>query len=329
MSEASKTWQQLTFGEDPALTSLLESAGGNSPCNSPDGPPTDPVGPEAAPVNPTRRRASKKATPTTATCGPTSSASSASAALTQSLASRLRERLSTVGSTECTQTWREKVTPSGLAYWAHTASGRRTSDSGSTGWQTPSVADGMGGHLTRGGARSNELLLPGEAKSVMGWPTPMAQNPAAGNCDFTRAVEAAMGLRETKNSPLLVGWNTPRATDGSHGGPNQTGETLTQDAHRLLMASPWATPSATDHKGSTKPGQRRGQLSEQTEASGAILASSPVETGKPVAYRLNPFFSLWLMGFPVAWGCSGVLAMQSCRKSPRRSSKRSSKRKAD
>ncbi len=30
---------------------------------------------------------------------------------------------------------------------------------------TPSVADGMGGHLTRSGARSNELLLPGVAKA--------------------------------------------------------------------------------------------------------------------------------------------------------------------
>jgi DNA (cytosine-5)-methyltransferase 1 len=31
---------------------------------------------------------------------------------------------------------------------------------------TPSVADGMGGHLTRSGARSGELLLPGVAKSI-------------------------------------------------------------------------------------------------------------------------------------------------------------------
>ena len=30
---------------------------------------------------------------------------------------------------------------------------------------TPSVADGMGGHLTRSGDRSNELLLPGVAKA--------------------------------------------------------------------------------------------------------------------------------------------------------------------
>lgn len=39
------------------------------------------------------------------------------------------------------------------------------------GWQTPSSADAMGGHLTRGGKRGNEKLLPGEAKAA-GWPTP-------------------------------------------------------------------------------------------------------------------------------------------------------------
>lgn len=34
---------------------------------------------------------------------------------------------------------------------------------------TPSVADGMGGHLSRSGARSGELLLPGVAKAMSSW----------------------------------------------------------------------------------------------------------------------------------------------------------------
>lgn len=38
-------------------------------------------------------------------------------------------------------------------------------------FQTPSCADGLGGHLTRGGRRSNELLLSGEAKQS---PNPVA-----------------------------------------------------------------------------------------------------------------------------------------------------------
>ncbi len=38
-------------------------------------------------------------------------------------------------------------------------------------WATPSVADVTGGHMTRGGVRSGELLLPGQA-AIHWWPTP-------------------------------------------------------------------------------------------------------------------------------------------------------------
>lgn len=37
---------------------------------------------------------------------------------------------------------------------------------GLSGWTTPSASDPLGGHLTRGGARSKELLLPGQAKAA-------------------------------------------------------------------------------------------------------------------------------------------------------------------
>jgi hypothetical protein len=33
-------------------------------------------------------------------------------------------------------------------------------------WQTPSVADTLGGHLSRSGKRSNELLLKGQAQKA-------------------------------------------------------------------------------------------------------------------------------------------------------------------
>lgn len=62
---------------------------------------------------------------------------------------------------------------------------------------TPSVADSTGGHLTRSGPRSSELLLPGVAKSLL---------------------------------------PTPRASDAEKGGPNQRGSrgdlTLPSAAHR-------------------------------------------------------------------------------------------------
>lgn len=45
-------------------------------------------------------------------------------------------------------------------------------------WQTPSVADTTGGHMTRGGKRSNELLLNGQAQN---WPTPAARDYKGAN----------------------------------------------------------------------------------------------------------------------------------------------------
>lgn len=58
----------------------------------------------------------------------------------------------------------------GTAYaqptWAHRTDGSVSSSSQLL--PTPSVADGMGGHLSRSGDRSHELLLPGVAKRLAG-----------------------------------------------------------------------------------------------------------------------------------------------------------------
>lgn len=60
---------------------------------------------------------------------------------------------------------------------------------------TPSVADGMGGHLTRSGARSDELLLPGVAKAYAEGallPTPAASDGARGP-DYARVGREGCG----------------------------------------------------------------------------------------------------------------------------------------
>jgi hypothetical protein len=46
------------------------------------------------------------------------------------------------------------------------------------------------------------------------------------------------------------------------------------------------------------------------------------ETESTAAFRLNPRFSLWLMGFPVEWASCGELAMQSFLNLHKRSSKK-------
>ena len=195
-------------------------------------------------------------------------------------------------------------------------------------WQTPV----LGGHRRRGGKRSGELLLPGQAKAF--WQTP--KTPTGGP-----------ELRDSK------------AARGSGGVDLET------------ESRNWPTAGANDWKGSAKTGQRRGQLDEAAESlcprSLPDLTSSSdgprfcgpeeldstrsrrllmlqwmldwsrqnsaalcevlrrVETGGNVAApqgrlprrllllcarrRLNPRFVEWLMGWPLGWtdcGCSAT-----------------------
>lgn len=131
------TLRQTTFEALRRCISLPESAGGRSHCGSLDGQTILRYGREAAPASRSAPPASAKAQPTNAISGLKCIASSPPASLNSFLANRLKQQLGSAGSTEYSETWREKITPAGLRYWAHTASGRRTSGNASTGWATP------------------------------------------------------------------------------------------------------------------------------------------------------------------------------------------------
>jgi DNA (cytosine-5)-methyltransferase 1 len=69
---------------------------------------------------------------------------------------------------------------------------------GTTLFPTPSVADGIGGHLTRSGDRSDELLLPGVARHLALLPTPAVNDMGAGKTvadwdAWTERMKAAHG----------------------------------------------------------------------------------------------------------------------------------------
>jgi len=65
--------------------------------------------------------------------------------------------------------------------------------------------------------------------------------------------------------------------------------TLERRTEDNVYGSLLPTPTATDWKGSYKPGQRRGQLTDP--AMGVI----------PTGGKLNPEFVEWLMGWPIGW----------------------------
>ena len=166
-------------------------------------------------------------------------------------------------------------------------------------WQKPGVADGIGGHLTSGGNRDGELLLPGQAKQ---WPTPRAGENGNDSGSKQRLAQGANpGLKDMAKT-----WPTPCSQDGPNGGPSQGEDRLpAKVSHR-------PTPVQTDGLGarnetSTRPLDSRhhsGTTLTGTTLTGTTLTDAIQPTGavtKKTAARLNPNFVEHLMGWPIGW----------------------------
>ena len=280
MSEASKNSEDQIFlglNESTFSPGLVD---GTLPCNSPAGPSTDKFGPQAAPVSHSHLLAKEEGWPTPDTSGRTPFGSLKSIALTRFLGNRLREKLDLVGSMEYSQTWKVKVTPAGRQLSAHTASARRISDKGFTGWPTANVPNG--GRTPKAGTIG---------------PTGMMADGTKRQVDLQMAAQ-------------LAGWpKTPQASDGDGGvmeiRPGTTGKYKLRDYAQLAG---WATArTVTGGAESAESAERKQELGRtesgggdlQAQVLGVISELFIVPTGKRVV--LAPEFSLWLMGFPEEW----------------------------
>jgi hypothetical protein len=134
----------------PNATSSQALESGHLPCDKPDGLTTDPSGLVPAHVNLSARQAKAQGLLMSGTYGQHGITSSNSANLQLSLVSKLKRRLSTVGSTLYKLTWKEVVTPLGLRLPLLRASAHPTSvqERGllQTGWPTCSTRDHKGGY---------------------------------------------------------------------------------------------------------------------------------------------------------------------------------------
>jgi len=127
-----------------------------------------------------------------------------------------------------------------------------------------------------------------------GWPTATVQDAAnnAGPSQWNR-----------NSNPLnvevhLSGWPTTRANDAEKRG--DVADDLRNGLVSGASLSGWPTPSANNHTGPGTSGRQGGE-NLQTAAHGIRVLLLSAETESTAAYRLNPYFSAWLMGFPAAW----------------------------
>lgn len=148
--------------------------------------------------------------------------------------------------------------------------------------------------------------------------------PAAGLANYTEPPETFAASSEALvaegTRPLGVNfgqqaqtWQTPRASDGDKGGPNQSlrgKPSLTAQASTALA---WPTPAARDAKGANGPehlAKERGHHDQLPNAVALWSGHPGPETSRggpesspsaPTSRRLNPAFVEWLMGWPEGW----------------------------
>lgn len=171
--------QQMTFWDIPSVISSPESGFGAMPCAVPDGPIPALSGREAALASLSARQAKERGLLTSGTCGPHSTISSASVALSRSLASRLQAVTALHGSTLYKLTWKRRATPAGRWIPALRASARRTSGKDCTGWRSPSASDPVGGVMEIRSGCAGRYKLRDEAH-LAGWPTPATRDGKGG-----------------------------------------------------------------------------------------------------------------------------------------------------
>jgi len=306
-----------TICEDTSnATSSPASESGPTPCVRPVGQMTDLFGLVPVLANLSARQAKDLRLLTSGTSGQLLGTSSASASLQSSLESKLRARLSMIGSTLYTLTWKPWVTPSGVPRSRLRASVRRISETVTTGLvsprATPTTRDWKDGSFQEN-IPLNSLL--GRVAWLASWATPRA-NDSEKRGDL--APDPRNGLPMQAQS--LAGWPTPQARDHF---PAHSAEYIAEkkaqghgmaNLNDLAVLARWLAPSCNNDReeclvvmyreDGTKNQQRLQDFAAicgpaRLTVSGVMLTGSTARMD--AGGQLSPAMSRWLMGLPPAW----------------------------
>jgi len=300
-----------TSSDTHNATSLPASTSGPTHCVELDGPTTILSGQVLVPANLSARQAKEVGLMTSGTYGRTSTGLFKTADLQSSLASRLRARTDSAGSTLYKLTWKDRATPAGRSIPALRASARRTSDSGSGGWlsgyPTPTKSNGDGGQIAKDcsptGRRSNgskATVSLNQICQLTGWSTASARDWKDSAADIKPRADGTERFDQLPRQANLAGWTTTTTTDAlRHPSPNFKTKNVTLN-HAAAMTGP-----------------------ARLTATGQMLTGS--FAGMESGGQLNPAHSRWLMGLPPEWDDCAVTAMQSMPSKHKRSSKRIAK----
>ncbi|MDD9726097.1 hypothetical protein PVV74_11580 [Roseovarius sp. SK2] len=294
-------------------TSSQESAGGHTPCASPDGQTKSPSGPEVLPASHSARQDSEKDTTTSDTSPLSGSVLSNSAGLQRSLANRLQARLGEIGSLIYGLKWKDWDTQSGPPICALRARAHPTSVSVSflalcsalgPAWPLPQVGQLSGwptahtsastGAGTQGRAGGLNIQT---AAAMAGWPTATTRDHKDGASEGTAPINGLLG-----RTVWLAGWPTANA------GPQNDTDTKWRERREECKKK----------HGNNGFGLTLG-MAVQEVGPMRLTSSGETRTGSfaemPSGGQLNPAHSRWIMGYPPEWDACAVTAMPSSRKS--------------